>query len=491
MGEDRSKAKRTGEMRATEEEAVDALRAILRRAVERHEAEAILLSGGLDTSILALLAHERGSAQKAVTVVLDGAYAPDLTYARKVAQRFQLEHHVIRLPEADALGTLPEVIAVLRSFDPALPNDLVIYTALKEAKKLGITSVMTGDGADELFAGYTYLFDLSTDDLSRYIQNIAGMMQFSSNKLGAALGLEIQQPYCDSALVDFALALKPELKVRERAGIVYGKWLVRRAFEAELGEIAWRAKDPIEVGSGTAQLRSVIRSRISDAAFEAKKRAYKLAFMNKEHLYFYELYRAVVGELPEPGRDAESVCPLCKVELPAAQLHCDRCGFSQPIERYLGKDTGRGESERSQKYLLARLAYTKVPAAMVRTMCLHPLAYEHLKKVLDTKEIVGADESCEYYPCHYTGQDCTWCFCPFYPCEDEEPGGRWVEREDGSRVWGCSTCFWIHQPEVAAEVLAECIASGILSVADLEQQPEEVKRIFERIKQRYPPTPER
>jgi Zn-finger protein len=120
-------------------------------------------------------------------------------------------------------------------------------------------------------------------------------------------------------------------------------------------------------------------------------------------------------------------------------------------------------------------------------MCMHPLAYEHLKKVLDTKEIVGSNESCEYYPCHYTGQDCTWCFCPFYPCEDEEPGGRWVERQDGSRVWGCSMCFWIHHPGVAAEVMAEFIACGILSVADLEQQPGEVKRIFERIKQRYPP----
>jgi Zn-finger protein len=124
-------------------------------------------------------------------------------------------------------------------------------------------------------------------------------------------------------------------------------------------------------------------------------------------------------------------------------------------------------------------------------MCMHPLAYEHLKKVLDTKEIVGPNESCEYYPCHYTGQDCTWCFCPFYPCEDEEPGGRWVVRQDGSRVWGCAMCFWIHHPGVAAEVMAEFIACGILSVTDLEQQPEEVKRIFERIKQRYPPTPER
>lgn len=330
-------------MHDPEEEAVTVLRAVLRQSVERHEAEAILLSGGLDTSILALLAHEQGSAQIALTVVLAGAHAPDLRYARNVAQRFQLEHHVIRLSEAEALGTLPQVIATLRSFDPALPNDLVIYAALTEARELGITRVMTGDGADELFAGYAYLQTLAPESLAAYSRAIASAMQFSSNKLGAALGLEIQQPFCDSALVDVALALSPEVKVRERAGVVHGKWLLRRAFEAELGELAWRAKDPIEVGSGAAQLRAVIRSRISDAAFEAKKRAYKLAFMNKEHLYFYELYRAVVGELPEPGRDAASVCPLCKVALPAAHVHCDLCGFSPPIERYLAGQ-GRGQT---------------------------------------------------------------------------------------------------------------------------------------------------
>jgi Zn-finger protein len=121
---------------------------------------------------------------------------------------------------------------------------------------------------------------------------------------------------------------------------------------------------------------------------------------------------------------------------------------------------------------------------------MHPLAYEHLKKVLDAKQIVGSNETCEYYPCHYAGQDCTWCFCPFYPCEDEQTGGRWVERKDGGLVWGCSKCFWNHHPAVAVAVMAEFIACGILTVDDLEQQPEEVKRIFERVKKRYPPTPE-
>jgi asparagine synthase (glutamine-hydrolysing) len=320
-----------------EEAACSMLRALLPLAVERTGAEAILLSGGLDTSILALITHHLGRPIQALTVVLEGAHAPDLVYARKVAQRFHLEHHVIRLSVTEALEKLPEVVSTLRSFDPALPNDLVIYSALQAAKELGITGVMTGDGADELFAGYSFMHDLPPAELTAYIRTIASTMQFSSNKLGASFGIEINQPFLDQKIVEFALDLDPSLKINEKAGKVYGKWLLRSAFEAELGDIVWRAKDPIEFGSGATQLRTIIRSKISDAAFEAKKRAYKLEFMNKEHLYFYELYRAVVGELPEPRRDAKSVCPLCKVELPADKLHCDVCGFAHPIDRYLGK----------------------------------------------------------------------------------------------------------------------------------------------------------
>ncbi|MEA2075984.1 MAG: cysteine-rich small domain-containing protein [Euryarchaeota archaeon] len=122
---------------------------------------------------------------------------------------------------------------------------------------------------------------------------------------------------------------------------------------------------------------------------------------------------------------------------------------------------------------------------------MHPLAYDHLKKVLEDKKLVGADETCDYYPCHFTGQDCTWCFCPFYPCEDEQTGGEWVRKKDGSRIWGCSDCYWIHHSEVAKELLAEFKARGIENVDDIEERREELKEIFLMLKEKYPPTPER
>jgi asparagine synthase (glutamine-hydrolysing) len=311
------------------------LRELLREAVERNDAEALLLSGGLDTSILATLSSEKGESKKALTVAFEGTRARDLDYAQTVAKMFQYEHHIIRLTETEALEKLPEVIKVVRSFDPALPNDLTIYTALQEAKSLGIKSVMTGDGADELFAGYSYMCELSSDALRTYINTISKTMWFSSNTLGAFLGVDVKQPYLNKEIIEFALDVDPELKINERKGRIYGKWLLRKAFEAELGAVAWRAKEPIEFGSGTTKLRAIISENISDAEFKQKKRAYGMEFMNKEHLYFYEIYREVLGEVPRSQDKKRNECPLCKAELPEKKLHCNICGFCYPLGKYL------------------------------------------------------------------------------------------------------------------------------------------------------------
>ena len=316
------------------------LRSLLSAAVAANDTDALLLSGGLDTSILAAVSALKGTRTTAITVALAGTRAPDLRYARRVAQLFCAEHHVIYVTVSAALEKLPIVIETLRTFDPALPNDLVIYTALEAARQLGMPGVMTGDAADELFAGYSYMHALSPDAVRTYINRIAKTMRFASNSLGASLEMAIQQPFRNQQLMAFALSLDPALLVREHGKRSYGKWLLRTAFEPELGELAWRTKDPIEVGSGAAELREVIRRTISDTEFAAKQQRYSMAFMNKEQLYFYEIYRAVVGEIPHGHGNRR--CPLCRADLPGGKLHCDICGFSYPLTRYVSE---RLESE--------------------------------------------------------------------------------------------------------------------------------------------------
>ncbi|MFP4655603.1 MAG: cysteine-rich small domain-containing protein, partial [Methanohalobium sp.] len=82
--------------------------------------------------------------------------------------------------------------------------------------------------------------------------------------------------------------------------------------------------------------------------------------------------------------------------------------------------------------------------------------------------------TCEYYPCHYPGQDCTFCFCPFYPCEDERTGGRYIERSGGGKVWSCSDCHIIHMEEIVEYIL------DVLMEEDNETE-DSLKKAWERI----------
>ncbi|AEH61246.1 aminotransferase class I and II [Methanosalsum zhilinae DSM 4017] len=82
-------------------------------------------------------------------------------------------------------------------------------------------------------------------------------------------------------------------------------------------------------------------------------------------------------------------------------------------------------------------------------------AREELKHTIETIAEGGSlgRTTCEYYPCHFEDQDCIFCFCPFYPCEDERTGGKMVDRSSGGKIWSCQDCHIIHDKEVAQKIL--------------------------------------
>lgn len=68
--------------------------------------------------------------------------------------------------------------------------------------------------------------------------------------------------------------------------------------------------------------------------------------------------------------------------------------------------------------------------------------------------------TCQYYPCHFKGQDCTFCFCPFYACEDERTGGKWIVGSSGNKVWSCENCTYIHQSTLSRQILDILMEEG-------------------------------
>lgn len=92
-------------------------------------------------------------------------------------------------------------------------------------------------------------------------------------------------------------------------------------------------------------------------------------------------------------------------------------------------------------------------------------------KILREGKLTGANRECEHYPCHNLSEiDCTFCFCPFYPCNDNLTGGEMVTTENGKVVWGCKKCTWIHKPKVAKKVLNELLKLNINNIEEVDHK---------------------
>jgi asparagine synthase (glutamine-hydrolysing) len=302
----------------------------LEASVKRNLSEGLLLSGGLDTSILAALAT-KWQKPYCVTVALKGAPAPDIEYAKKVAALFDLKHDIHYFGEEELEEGIQAVIRILGSFDPMeIRNSAACYVGLKAVKEKGLSSVMTGDGGDELLAGYSFFFDLTKEQLAAELSKMWTNMSFSSIPLAGNLGIEVRLPFLDPEFKTLAMNLDPSLKVRKKNGQTFGKWILRQAFESVLSaELVWRVKAPLEVGTGTTTLPSFFDARIPDSEFSKKKASYfqedRVTIRTKEHLHYYEIYRNRVG-IPYLSAGEGRKCPECGGKFKDNTAYCRICG---------------------------------------------------------------------------------------------------------------------------------------------------------------------
>jgi len=306
------------------------LREVLARAVERNLGDIVLLSGGLDSSIIALLASKIRDV-KAVSVHFENSPGSDLSYAEMVAGFLGIEH-LIRVFDLDELeDAIRSTIRILRTFDPMeVRNSAAIYIALRHARDSGGRVAMTGDGGDELFAGYSFLYELDLEELDHKIREIWRRMSFSSTTLGEALGIRVKQPFLDREVLSFAENLDSKFRIGFRDEKRYGKYILRVAFEKMLPEeIIWRDKVPIEGGVGTAGLPKIFEEKISDPDFNELKERYLaedgVKIRSKEQLFCYRIYRELFGP-PHPDDSTEKICPMCHSNVPNDANYCKVCG---------------------------------------------------------------------------------------------------------------------------------------------------------------------
>jgi len=314
-------------------------RSIIESSVRANLGDSILLSGGLDTTIIAHLAARAGP--KCYTVFFPLWDAPDVPYAKSTAKRLGLDWELVELRPDMLPERLSEVIRVLRTFDPMeVRNSLTVYHGMMAARDAGLSKVMTGDGADELFAGYSFSFNLPPMQLKKRLRDLWRVMHFSSTPMAESLGISARLPYLDGLVVEFAKTLGPKQLVGSRAGKKYGKLILRVGFEKTIGKrSAWRVKTPIEYGSGTTHLPKYYASKIQDGEFAGAKRDAAsrdgVEIRDKEHFEYYRLYRSM---FPAPSASATTGlrCPHCGADVRPRSSFCVTCG-AYPIVPALAK----------------------------------------------------------------------------------------------------------------------------------------------------------
>ena len=295
-------------------------------------ADGILLSGGLDTSILSAISGKQARRLRAVSVAVAGVVNPDEPFVKNVAESCGFELCVLRPTLADLVSMMPALIRVLRGFDPMeLRNSVVTWLGLTAARECGIQVILTGDAADELFAGYSYITSLSREQLRPYLDFLNGVMRFSSQLMAPVVGVQAQLPYLDPAVREFALTLSYDDLIVERGGRFFGKKVLRDAFADLLpADIVWRIKTPIEYGSGSYRLQEFVIDSFPEDEFEAARvRAQAedgVSLRDKEHFFYYRIYRTIFPTPREQSGGAKRCKPCSGAVERAEQRYCRTCG---------------------------------------------------------------------------------------------------------------------------------------------------------------------
>ncbi len=283
----------------------------------------VLLSGGLDSSIIAAIT-QKYSKKRVETDSTEGAWwprlhsfavglegSPDLIAAQKAADYIGTVHHEVHFTIQEALDALPDVIYHIETYDiTTVRASTPMYLLARVIKSMGIKMVLSGEGSDELFGGYLYFH--KAPDAKEFHEELVRKMSklhlydcLRANKSLMAWGVEGRVPFLDKDFIDIAMSLNPsdKMNIRLPGSASNGdagkqrieKWILRKAFEDMLpAEIVWRQKEQFSDGVGynwIDTLKKITEEKVSDQEFARRENRFPVnPPKTKEEYYYREIY---------------------------------------------------------------------------------------------------------------------------------------------------------------------------------------------------------
>ena len=298
---------------ASVDELREALEASVRRQMMSDVPYGVLLSGGLDSSIISAVAQkyagnrvETGGKEAAwwprlhsFAVGLRGA--PDLLKARLVAEHIGTVHHEINYTIQEGLDALSDVVYFTETYDvTTIRASTPMYLLARVIKSMGIKMVLSGEGADEIFGGYLYFHKAPSarafhEETVRKLSKLYLYDCLRANKSLAAWGVEGRVPFLDTEFLDVAMRINPVAKMCP--GSVMEKKILREAFSSLLPqEVAWRQKEQFSDGVGYSwidTLKQITASSVSNEELAHAADRFPInPPRNKEEYFYRSLFAA-------------------------------------------------------------------------------------------------------------------------------------------------------------------------------------------------------
>ncbi len=295
---------------------IDELRSALESAVKRQLMTdvpyGVLLSGGLDSSIVSAIAKKYASQRvesgdklgawwpqlHSFAVGLKGA--PDLLAAKKVADHIGTVHHEINFTVQEGLDAVRDVIYHIETYDvTTVRASTPMYLLARVIKSMGIKMVLSGEGADEIFGGYLYFHKApNAEELHKEtVRKLSKLHMYDclrANKSLSAWGVEGRVPFLDKEFMDVAMRLNPKDKLSGTVGRIE-KWILRKAFEDYLPEeVAWRQKEQFSDGVGYSwidTLKELTSQQVTDEQMSHAAERFPInPPMTKEEYYYRSIF---------------------------------------------------------------------------------------------------------------------------------------------------------------------------------------------------------
>ncbi|MCL6588883.1 MAG: asparagine synthase B [Firmicutes bacterium] len=285
------------------EESLRVLQHKLKQAVQKRLMSDVplgsFLSGGLDSCLITALIKQDMDELHTFSVSME--QSNDRDYALLAAKYLGTIHHEYILSPGEIWDKLPEIIYYLESFDQSLVRSAVANYFLAKMAAEEVKVVLTGEGADELFAGYAYLDRFSNEEeLHRELWEITSALHNTNlqrvDRMTMAHGLEARVPFLDREMITWAMKLPPAYKRNAAEGV--SKWCLREAFRKESllpEEIILRKKEKFAEGSGVAGiLAAMATEKVSEGSYQAEL-SRGTPLRSREEYYYFQIFEAYFG----------------------------------------------------------------------------------------------------------------------------------------------------------------------------------------------------